>query len=1854
MPPSPSISSTYFPPLDKCLVGDDRLISWKTAYRAFCDPEVAAENTALEAFITDPESTHFLSNAFEPFLQRGAKTKGDFETKTAPIHVSQSANGDYNLEELKNDALWLAEKANVEELVALRVCILEWQQRAEDGLLAVTTGSGSTAAGGTTDYGASALGASTLSLAATVNGAASPAMDFGKEEIRRERQLQVYRDEKSYILKICVDLVSRLAVDDDHSKTGRTWIDELACKVAGGMQCSPKTDATGHETFPASCIDILDKAIQKLGDSSKWPEAFKSDERKQTIFATATFTDITSALRLLLTSLHISQSIQGPNILLAWFKLMDKVNFFQDLGPSSGLSDASTIQCLASIVSATILRVPEVLNRIQESALPLLDGSGVSYPRLEGSVYFQNDACVRELNLILNAAAEANIVVASPALYAWSILTSSIRDVAKLMQQMREQARVGEDEDGSEDGSPNFTRRRSSRREPTRDEMSVFEKQYMQLQDFELEGEAREDPPAFFAKASVDRMGVFAVVAQLSSALAMVFASEVEAATAFIGRSALFELMREGIPMVSYGEEVVDAVLAILSPDAHGRANELDSRLANRFLSASPDSDNDIFRRMVLEQALARYPFEISPLLRLLTALSSANSARAAGPTDLVQMLETLQTLTVMVPESFRDYMLDHEDENMNNIVLTDTLPLFISRQALCFYGVSGGGRKALTMGDGETERSSNVLAIPSGTAGIVVKESRPMVFRLEHPHSGLEYLGLLLSTILPNSELYVASSDHVRLDRSTAADILTLIISLLKSSSLQHQGAEEARFVLGRLGYALHDEQDIVSVISNILEMELLAHLDQSIADGSLDLLVACAEFFGGANALAAVVGVTEVQIGRYRFLGACVSMYANLIDDAISGLVKRRAKVNKSTNRFDSPMSSQDNTPERTMSSVLSAFQTVMVDAWQSLAEWRFALRNEKAEVSALITKAFERLLKSAYGVVNDGKDGISALLVPAARILMDAIAPIDGNGQALKTFAQVFMAGTNLEETALTTQERKAAVEAVNAAARFLTTLIKTRRMDDEESKSAYSLATQLLNLMPTLATLLATYHDYKLSLTTLLTETVQSANSNHPGTDQPSILGSLSVEAAKSFLSVISQLDRPLRDLDTESGIWNFLSGIMQSKQQWFAIYLLTGSIPKDRLVQEPKDGKDSSKSLLLYALDQLSNITTLPPERAMNMLKFIASALKAWVWATHEVRSHSQFLKSVLDWLNGLQPPSRAPNLAEEMILASEHQMAAYLCDILALNLHAALETGRRGDNATILKSLVPKLAFLRDHAVNVNAYNRSLHRNLADNFTRKFPGCDVDDFRRTPSNPAQFGRQFFYDLELANRVLGHEMAWHGAGLSIRNQGFAEEFARANVNLSLVHAQKELLTGWRLLATTLCECVDEDEALQSELAKTTERCLRANAEANLEIPGMNEVVILRMDMTFVILSKLVAVKVGGKEVKNILPAIWNLVRVCLVDYDVATAAEDLRYYRTLLQVLYLALQPHVHSEPANATTNRTRTANAADETHLEFLDPTVAAILVEIVARTIAPGFRALCGNLHTSIALAQPADFALLTAILRALLAVKGVETVSPQISDIIATSSLVRGALSLYSWADQLAEHMDDRDPVYGEVAMNFLLTLSSIPSVAEQMAAVDGVLVQLSSANVSSYLLKPNGKGPFDEPRRMFNIWRHGFLPLCLNLLDAVGPAIAADISAFLNGFPEQLKRAETALENRAATPRNPHAGAVTLGLVSEAHSLCLIALILASDISRGAADGINAADVPKLNLDYEKVKEDVASLVRQKTSLASRIVPVGVMEERWRQSDVAGYDSSLVSKVVGEIVELLRCFGEGAPSS
>ncbi|KAI7589000.1 hypothetical protein KC343_g18765, partial [Hortaea werneckii] len=292
-----------------------------------------------------------------------------------------------------------------------------------------------------------------------------------------------------------------------------------------------------------------------------------------------------------------------------------------------------------------------------------------------------------------------------------------------------------------------------------------------------------------------------------------------------------------------------------------------------------------------------------------------AESESAAGSANVVQQMEDFKSVTIMVPTDFRDFRLENEEANTNEMVLTDTISLFVPKQK----AMSFDGERRLLMDRatrGAQDADGNLIFLPAGTSGQILREDKPIVLLLEHKHSGLEYLGLLLSTLLPTSELIPAPPAPL-LDQTTAAEIVVLINALTLASLRQEQGVEEAKVLLGRLSYALPNEQDIITIVSDIFEMELLSYLDQSFSEGSLDLLVACTDFWnilievspervwsmlnrssllgassGTPTALAAVVGGVEAPTGVFRFLATCTNLYSHLVDNTIAGLIKRKPK--------------------------------------------------------------------------------------------------------------------------------------------------------------------------------------------------------------------------------------------------------------------------------------------------------------------------------------------------------------------------------------------------------------------------------------------------------------------------------------------------------------------------------------------------------------------------------------------------------------------------------------------------------------------------------------------------------------------------------------------------------------------------------------------------------------------------------------------------------------------------------------------------------------------------------------------------------------------------------------------------
>jgi nuclear pore complex protein Nup188 len=315
------------------------------------------------------------------------------------------------------------------------------------------------------------------------------------------------------------------------------------------------------------------------------------------------------------------------------------------------------------------------------------------------------------------------------------------------------------------------------------------------------------------------------------------------------------------------------------------------------------------------------------------------------------------------------------------------------------------------------------------------------------------------------------------------------------------------------------------------------------------------------------------------------------------------------------------------------------------------------------------------------------------------------------------------------------------------------------------------------------------------------------------------------------------------------------------------------------------------------------------------------------------------------------------------------------------------------------------------------------------------------------------------------------------------------------------------------------------------------------------------------------------------------------------------------------VLFLTLKPLAKPSVGSGARKNTPATNP----------PPQATELVEVLYNLIIKGFRSLTSLLHEDSSLAQPTDFVVLTAILQAILRIPGIDLLFPHFGMHFATHGTAGQATSLFSWSDRFLG--DGGDPVYGELAVLFLLEMSSIPAVAESMA-VDGVLAQLASARIMQLFRRPRGIGPFDSPARAHSIWARGILPLCLNLLDAVGAPIAPEVVAFLNTFPNQLKRVSTELANRSGTvgsrPQDSH---ISLALASETHALSLLWLVLERYRAAGPSAGLLPSDLGELEWDKPAVKEDVEDFVLGRSVLGSLVVPANEREAELARLKAAG---------------------------
>jgi nuclear pore complex protein Nup188 len=153
---------------------------------------------------------------------------------------------------------------------------------------------------------------------------------------------------------------------------------------------------------------------------------------------------------------------------------------------------------------------------------------------------------------------------------------------------------------------------------------------------------------------------------------------------------------------------------------------------------------------------------------------------------------------------------------------------------------------------------------------------------------------------------------------------------------------------------------------------------------------------------------------------------------------------------------------------------------------------------------------------------------------------------------------------------------------------------------------------------------------------------------------------------------------------------------------------------------------------------------------------------------------------VLLMLYSCRPIQPSPRLDGQIDACLQTKIAAFIAEILAMHLFHSRQVG----TSSHVDDLVANLSHYIRFAVAVPNLNSSLHTQLKRNFEARYPGCTPEDLKLSSLEDRYVGKEYFYDVPLAEKMLRFDQAWLGR----RDDGLQFEFQTANVNLSLVDAQ----------------------------------------------------------------------------------------------------------------------------------------------------------------------------------------------------------------------------------------------------------------------------------------------------------------------------------------------------------------------------------------------------------------------------------------------------------------------------------
>ena len=1052
------------------------------------------------------------------------------------------------------------------------------------------------------------------------------------------------------------------------------------------------------------------------------------------------------------------------------------------------------LQSIATLVSLAVLKVTTSLTSLPD----LSDLPGSEADNGDKALYLMSPSCVNEINDILVNSAAACLLTASPAVFAWSIILQTLRELALSSKASRElrHAQLAtekysttesfENDAGENAASRGATshRRLSIGSDSSQQQTSLLEDVFERVQD----PTGDEDLIEFMARSAVNQTQVFDLIISLAVDFCTPYGSEHNGQFGKKMRLILLDLIRAAVPRIEYGHEVISATLAVLNGsecywDVLGQSQWVQNDEPSSVFLGDPFLTNRIFN-----VALSRFPYETFPFLKICRSLASLKLTPTEDDSSIDHILGNLRSMTSLIPNDFGGYELKQfrttEETEDSFVQLTTKLGL-------------------LTMGSSPF----GPFELPERTEGQVLTSEKPLIVKWSYSYSGLAFMGKSLQQVLVGSELQ--SSQDAFGSKDLACEIIGLITNLITSASkvkaIDGDGQTDpraARIILEEASDALDRNQDIVSIIFQIFENELYKRQLMLGSEDASDLLVGCIHFThaligvlpgrvwpflarsgllgvdGKESKLNAVVTNIEMIKGKYPFLLGCIRVFDALVEDALAHALSRKSRNNALT-RFGDRENLGAGISELQMEKITTNFEKVMVDVLESTNSWKFVHQEDRLEINTRICIVFQKILSYNYRV--DGTVGTSpklfSVLVPAARHLLDVFLTSHGSELPMQVLQMIFQ-GVLTPHSTLPLRGSKYWALQVKAAADLTIMLLQSSKY---LGYSSTRLIQKLLEATPILAKVYTVHDIYRLPIVELFEALVNIMDISE--SQPPSLFGHLGQGTAKCFLEILSTLDKPLDDENLSIAIWRLLSAVISRRQRWFAIFLLAGNTPRDSLKRN-KCSKDISpghvKPMLNVAIDALTNIEKLQPKVALGMLEFVALAADYWPWVVMEIRKYSDYLRAMADFVERLDSRKSGSGVLTKLTDYNKVMMTSFIAEIFAMDLHYGRQTGEASSTAYLL----PRLSYLIRQGLAAPSYNASLHGNLRRNFNSKFSPCTLDSFKKTSFSQAKLGTAFYYDIELADKLCSYDPAW----AEREGKGFAAEFVRANENFSLVEAE----------------------------------------------------------------------------------------------------------------------------------------------------------------------------------------------------------------------------------------------------------------------------------------------------------------------------------------------------------------------------------------------------------------------------------------------------------------------------------